>query len=210
MIRNRLAEILFERDIKVVRMAKEIGISRNTIANTASNTSEMLQMNTINKICGFLEITPCDFFHYIPIDIDFSFFEEDKIDLVKSWNLDNLKCKANFDIDMLIDITNKNEQFKIDTKITIKNDILSIIPFDDNKLELTIESTGEQIVKLTELFNEIPKEFKKMIYNNLVTEYKSYLLKNIDEEDKIDSLIKKREIIEGTEITFTNDFLKYY
>ena len=210
MIRNRLAEILFERDIKVVRMAKEIGISRNTIANTASNTSEMLQMNTINKICGFLEITPCDFFHYIPIDIDFSFFEEDKIDLVKSWNLDNLKCKANFDIDMLIDITNKNEQFKIDTKITIKNDILSIIPFDDNKLELTIESTGEQIVKLTELFNEIPKEFKKMIYNNLVTEHKSYLLKNIDEEDKIDSLIKKREIIEGTEITFTNDFLKYY
>ena len=210
MIRNRLAEILFERDIKVVRMAKEIGISRNTIANTASNTSEMLQMNTINKICGFLEITPCDFFHYIPIDIDFSFFEEDKIDLVKAWNLDNLKCKANFDIDMLIDITNKNEQFKIDTKITIKDDILSIIPFDDNKLELTIQSTGEQIVKLTELFNEIPKEFKKMIYNNLVTEYKSYLLKNIDEEDKIDSHIKKREIIEGAEITFTNDFLKYY
>lgn len=65
MIRNRLAEILFERDIKIVRIAKETGISRNTITNTASNNSEMLQMNTINKICGYLEITPCDFFDYI-------------------------------------------------------------------------------------------------------------------------------------------------
>lgn len=74
MIRNRLAEILFERDIKIVRIAKETGISRNTITNTASNNSEMLQMNTINKICGYLEITPCDFWLY-SIDIDFAFWK---------------------------------------------------------------------------------------------------------------------------------------
>ncbi|PXA00023.1 XRE family transcriptional regulator, partial [Staphylococcus pseudintermedius] len=55
MIRNRLAELLFERDIKIVRISKETGISRNTITNTASNNSEMLQMNTINKICRYLD-----------------------------------------------------------------------------------------------------------------------------------------------------------
>ena len=43
MIRNRLAEILFERDIKITDIANGTGISRNTISNTASNNSDMLK-----------------------------------------------------------------------------------------------------------------------------------------------------------------------
>ncbi|EGQ2924948.1 XRE family transcriptional regulator, partial [Staphylococcus pseudintermedius] len=98
MIRNRLAELLFERDIKIVRISKETGISRNTITNTASNNSEMLQMNTINKICRYLDITPCEFFDYIPIDIDVTFYEDDKIDIVDDWSLDSGEYRIKFDV----------------------------------------------------------------------------------------------------------------
>ncbi|MZP63641.1 helix-turn-helix domain-containing protein [Staphylococcus pseudintermedius] len=101
MIRNRLAELLFERDIKIVRISKETGISRNTITNTASNNSEMLQMNTINKICRYLDITPCEFFDYIPIDIDVTFYEDDKIDIVDDWSLDSGEYRIKFDVDVL-------------------------------------------------------------------------------------------------------------
>lgn len=207
MIRNRLAEILFERDIKIVRIAKETGISRNTITNTASNSSEMLQMNTINKICGYLEITPCDFFDYIPIDIDFTFFENDDIELVPH---EDFEIEAKFDIDMLIDINNKNEQYKIDTKIILENKMLSTLPFDDNKIKLSIECSNKEKEELKSIFSEIPKEFKKIIYNNLVTEYKSFILKHMDIYKKIHGFDTEYDLINHSDFEFTNDFLKYY
>ncbi|WP_145463307.1 helix-turn-helix domain-containing protein [Staphylococcus haemolyticus] len=210
MIRNRLAEILFERDIKIVRISKETGISRNTITNTASNNSEMLQMNTINKICGYLDITPCEFFEYIPIDIDFSFFENSKIDIVNDWKLDHINCRANFDIDLLLDIDFKGEKYKIDTKIVVLDNILTTLPFGDEELKLSIESDENQINTLTNIFSEIPKEFKKMIYNNLVSEYKSFVSKHMDLNEKVDEFMTKKEIMKRTVFSITNDFLKYY
>ena len=36
-------------------------------------------MNTINKICTYLNITPSDFFEFIPIDIDFEFYKTDDL-----------------------------------------------------------------------------------------------------------------------------------
>ena len=50
----------------------------------------------------------------------------------------------NFDIDMLIDITNKNKQYKIDTKIVLDNSTTSITPFEDNKIKLSIECSNEE------------------------------------------------------------------
>ncbi|WP_341636584.1 helix-turn-helix transcriptional regulator [Staphylococcus casei] len=210
MIRNRLAEILFEREIKVVRIAKETGISRNTITNTASNNSEMLQMNTINKICGYLKITPCDFFDYIPIDIDFSFYENSSIDIVNDWKLDNLECRVNFDIDLLLDIDFKGDKKRIDTKIVPEKDVISTLPFIDNEIKLSIQSNDGQLDDLMTVFNEIPKEFKKIIYHNLINEYKSFLLKHINGDEKIDEISKKSDLIINANYSITNSFLKYY
>ena len=139
MIRNRLAELLFERDIKIVRMSKEIGISRNTITNTASNNSEMLQMNTINKICSYLKITPCEFFDYIPLDIEFSFFEDQSIDIVAGWNLSLIECQINLDIDLLLDIESEGKNYKIDTKLIPSTNIILNMTPTENNIALTID-----------------------------------------------------------------------
>ncbi|HGN7138205.1 TPA: helix-turn-helix domain-containing protein [Staphylococcus aureus] len=210
MIRNRLAEILFEREIKVVRIAKETGISRNTITNTASNNSEMLQMNTINKICSYLKITPCDFFDYIPIDIDFSFYENSSIDIVNDWKLDDFERRVIFDIDLLLDIDFKGDKKKIDTKIVPEKDVISTLPFVDNEIKLSIKSNDGQLDTLMTIFNEIPKEFKKIIYHNLINEYKSFLLKHINEGEKTDEISTKSDLIVNANYSITNSFLKYY
>lgn len=95
----------------------------------------------------------------------------------------------NFDIDMLIDITNKNKQYKIDTKIVLDNSTTSITPFEDNKIKLSIECSNEEKIQLTSIFNEIPKEFKKLIYNNLVDKYKSFILKELSDNKRIGAFI---------------------
>lgn len=209
MIRNRLAELLFERDIKIVRMSKEIGISRNTITNTASNNSEMLQMNTINKICSYLKITPCEFFDYIPLDIEFSFFENQSIDIVAGWNLSLIECQINLDIDLLLDIESEGKNYKIDTKLIPSTNIILNMTPTENNIALTIDSDEKQLNTLKEIFKDIPKEFKKVIYNNLISEYKKFIAKNIDLDEIVEGNTK-RDLINTLNFTLTNDFIKYY
>ncbi|WP_099991096.1 helix-turn-helix domain-containing protein [Staphylococcus pseudintermedius] len=208
MIRNRLAELLFERDIKIVRISKETGISRNTITNTASNNSEMLQMNTINKICRYLDITPCEFFDYIPIDIDVTFYEDDKIDIVDDWSLDSGDYRIKFDVDLLLDIDIEGRKQKIDSKIIVENTVITSFPFQD--IMLSIQTNDTQMQELISIFNTIPKEFKKLIYKNLIERYKEFILEHIDPNDALDSLTYKYHLIDGATFVITNDFLKYY
>lgn len=73
MIRNRIASILADRGIKISRASLELpNLSRNTITNTASNSGKMIQLETIDTLCQYLNITPSDFFEYLPFDLDFT------------------------------------------------------------------------------------------------------------------------------------------
>ena len=72
MIRNRLASLLEDRGIKISRAAMELpNISRNTITNTASNNGKMIQLETIDTLCQYLNITPAEFFEYLPFDLEY-------------------------------------------------------------------------------------------------------------------------------------------
>ena len=72
MIRNRLASLLADRGIKISRAAMELpNISRNTITNTASNNGKMIQLETIDTLCQYLNITPAEFFEYLPFDLEY-------------------------------------------------------------------------------------------------------------------------------------------
>ena len=71
MLRNRLKELMTERNLKASRVANDIpNLSRNTINTVANNKGKMLQLETINSLCEYLEISPSDFFEYLPFDID--------------------------------------------------------------------------------------------------------------------------------------------
>ncbi|MBF7122494.1 helix-turn-helix domain-containing protein [Pediococcus pentosaceus] len=73
MLRNRLAEILAERKLRISRVANDIpDLSRNTITSVAQNDGKMIQLNTINLLCQYLEISPSEFFEYLPFDISFT------------------------------------------------------------------------------------------------------------------------------------------
>ncbi|TPR40433.1 helix-turn-helix domain-containing protein [Apilactobacillus micheneri] len=67
MIKNRLSKILSEKNLTISRVANDIpDLSRNTINSIANNKTKMIQMNTVNQLCQYLEVTPNDFFMFIP------------------------------------------------------------------------------------------------------------------------------------------------
>ncbi|WP_461244914.1 helix-turn-helix domain-containing protein [Secundilactobacillus muriivasis] len=71
MIRNNLSVLMAEKRIKVVDLSNATGISKNTITSTAKNYGKMIQLETINKICQALDVSPTDFFEYAPFDFDY-------------------------------------------------------------------------------------------------------------------------------------------
>jgi len=72
-IRNNLAVLLAERSLKITRVARDTAISRNTITSTAQNDGKMIQLETINKLCQYLDVNPEQFFEYLPFDISGNF-----------------------------------------------------------------------------------------------------------------------------------------
>lgn len=66
MIKNRLAILLAERQLKITKVAKDTGISRNTITSTVQNDGSMIKLDTIETLCNYLNVEPKDFFDYSP------------------------------------------------------------------------------------------------------------------------------------------------
>jgi DNA-binding Xre family transcriptional regulator len=66
LIKNNLAVLMAKKQRRVNELANETNLSRHTITTTAQNDGKMIQLNTINKLCQALEVTPGDFFEYEP------------------------------------------------------------------------------------------------------------------------------------------------
>lgn len=76
MIRNNLSILMSERNMKNSYLSAKTGISKNTISATSSNDGKMIQLETINKICQVLEVSPCEFFSYLPFDLEIKIYPE--------------------------------------------------------------------------------------------------------------------------------------
>lgn len=74
MIRNNLSLLLTERNLKITKVSNDTNISRTTLTALNQNDNKMIQMETINTLCKYLKVTPCDFFDYSPIDVTFAFY----------------------------------------------------------------------------------------------------------------------------------------
>ncbi|WP_137601184.1 helix-turn-helix domain-containing protein [Paucilactobacillus nenjiangensis] len=80
MIRNNLAVLMAKKQRRVNELANETNLSRHTITTTAQNDGKMIQLDTINKLCQALKITPSDFFEFVPFDFDYSFNLDKELD----------------------------------------------------------------------------------------------------------------------------------
>lgn len=75
MLRNNLSMLLTERQLRISKLANDTGISRTTLTSLSTNSSKMVQIETVNKLCQVLKISPADFFEYVPFDFEYTFDE---------------------------------------------------------------------------------------------------------------------------------------
>jgi len=154
-IRNNLAVLLAERSLKITRVANDTGISRNTITSTAQNDGKMIQLETINKLCQYLDVDPEQFFEYLPFDISGN-FSLNHMDYTLNYlddvaNVDNVTSAVitEFDMDSFISVSSVTKNgnttittldCKIEADLSDNNSVygadksfkLTLIPDDDN------------------------------------------------------------------------------
>lgn len=180
MIRNRLAELMQLKGVKVVQLAKETGISRNTITNTVQNDSEMYRLDTINKICHTLNITPCDFFEYSPIEIDIDISHDpDVLHIGRTVNDSYVADDVNLELDIIFTLVKDGIANNIyGTLKYLPQSVITTNTLHTSSITYSLEMNENQN-NLNELLSEVNKlssGFKTMIYKKMINEIKTYLV----------------------------------
>lgn len=75
MIKHNLKVILAENNIRISKLANDTGIARTTISALCENHSKGIQLDTMDKLCRYLKVTPADLFVYAPVDISPKVFD---------------------------------------------------------------------------------------------------------------------------------------
>ncbi|MGE7954963.1 helix-turn-helix domain-containing protein [Lysinibacillus xylanilyticus] len=226
MIRNRLAALMAERGLKITRVAKDTGISRNTITAISQNDSEMMRMETINTLCKYLGVTPSEFYEYEPLDIDFFVeinfcrysLQERPTD---SFITENYLSITTADIDVIMDVKRNQHTQSFDLLgKTINSVELGNSDIFGANIPLTIEfdNENEKYIFINEIYNKISASFHQDIYKNLENklnhELQSYLIKKINEDtlDNDDIFQKNLEkgIQQSIKVNLQSDVFKKF
>lgn len=68
MLKCSLAILLAEKKLRISKVSGDTGISRTTLTSLSNNYSQGIQLDTLNKLCLYLQVTPDRLFAYIPFD----------------------------------------------------------------------------------------------------------------------------------------------
>lgn len=203
LIRNRLKELMIERGLKASRLAHDIpNLSRNTINTTANNNGKMLQLETINSLCEYLEVTPQDFFEYLPFDVEISIDADNDYEEMSTSNDGDQYMISPFYLNLYINkaVNSVNKGLSQETfelSIVCKNGIKTTSPLFSDQInmqnEAVLDSPSMSVVlgnpplqtskDKANIFvnfweNELSAGFQEMIK----TEIKVKLLDYFDEE----------------------------
>ncbi|MGG5372021.1 helix-turn-helix domain-containing protein [Enterococcus sp. AZ196] len=202
MIRNNLSILMSERGIKNSTLSAKTGISKNTISSTAQNDGKMIQLETINKICQVLGVTPTDFFSYIPYDIDFKLSLKSvttRFSVNDVHEIDKIFLET-VDLDLLLVVERAGTQ--------INEFLFKTIKFSDGNIFTTnifIDLATEDS-SLHEFWKNIPTAFRSDITSNISKtvrgELRDAIIDEIQENQAshVDDLIT---LIENLEIEVT-------
>lgn len=205
MIRNRLSILLAERNLKITKVAKDTGISRNTITSTAQNDGKMIQLETINALCTYLGVTPGDFFEYIPYDVECSIFTN-SFD-VKFEHMDYELVNAypsTFNFDLFISIKGKQNNLEA----ALEGEILSVNYVRESgknlcfiQIELDQIENEDAIKKffsdLSPGFSfDVENKIEEVIHNELSNQITNYIMSSSnDVSDELAEILNDRTTI---------------
>lgn len=181
MIKNRLAELLAQRQLKITKVAKDTGISRNTITATAQNDGTMIKLETIDILCNYLGVTPSEFFEFIPVLFDINVMTTN---LELDYHRDSAYTLVGFDAvtytsDIFLDITyhGKKTEFSLECQASLAKSNIHEVIFD---IHFTSQQELEMFQNLSAKINsymfssKIAKTLSESLLKDFETQFMDY------------------------------------
>lgn len=66
MIKCHLSRLMGERKLKISDVARDTGLHRNTITLLYQETATRIDLEAIDKLCQYFEVTVADLLEYLP------------------------------------------------------------------------------------------------------------------------------------------------
>lgn len=163
-----------ERQLKITRVANDTRISRTTLTALSQEQSKGVQLDTLNTLCNYFNITPCEFFDYIPYEFS--------INVVNSDDETSLEIPVDFiekniNYDLFINVYN-NRGLKI--KIYSLHSVLSLqnIIVDDWNDETNMFQNEMKTSATFRIYNKSDDDetFLEFLNNNFSVQWRKYIL----------------------------------
>lgn len=130
MIKNNFNTLMAERQLKITRVSNDTGISRTTLTALSQEMSKGVQLDTLNTLCIYLNITPCEFFDYLPFDLEYN-IEQDTEEVVINNNRCDLDYTTHCDYILFINMKEKTQNKTFEIKINVEKTYNLTNPIDD-------------------------------------------------------------------------------
>lgn len=202
MIINRLSELMGERRIKISKLSVDTGIARSTLTPIYYNKSEMIKIDTINKLCKYFQVHVAQFFESTFFDIHFEFnkeLEENNVYLkrndegIQEYNFNALSTVTIEDLNSNKEIIHLNmdcleDSVLIDTLVDAKgNGKFELAEKSELKFSFYFQSIEEEV-----LFSKYVAAMSFGMYSVLISQltdkYQSFLIETLEKDDNLKEL----------------------
>lgn len=154
MIKNNFNTLMAERQLKITRVSNDTGISRTTLTALSQEMSKGVQLDTLNTLCKYFNITPCEFFDYLPFDLEYNIEQDTEEELVPN-SKDGIEYTTSCDYILFINMKGKNQNKTFEIKISvektynltdiIEGNLYESLKFDINNIDIIIVGNPEAL-----------------------------------------------------------------
>lgn len=156
MLKNNLAVLLAEKQLKITKVSDDTNLSRTTLTALSQNKSLRIDIETLDTLCVYLGVSIAEFFDFyqfkitsnlemIDIEISYDNFEDSSPTNIKDYFLSD----CNFYLEI-----NAFGYKNVNSKMIFKGSI-----FDGASILLTPKTT-EKVDTFTNWWNSIPKNLR--------------------------------------------------
>lgn len=185
MIKNNFNTLMAERQLKITRVSNDTGISRTTLTSLSQEMSKGVQLDTLNTLCKYFNITPCEFFDYLPFDLEYNIEQDTEEELVPN-SEDGIEYTTKCDYILFINMKGKNQnktfEIKIDVEKTynltdpIEGNLYEYLKFDINNIDILIVGNPEAL-SFIELVNGLSASWQTKIQLDILLFISTYFTK---------------------------------
>ena len=183
MIKNNFNELMAQKKLKITRVSNDTGISRPTLTTLTRDGGKGIQYDTLNTLCNYFNITPGEFFDYIPYEFTIRIIdsENEENDVfnndILSFNIKNYE--------LFINVLNTKgsviHTFSLYCVLAHKQvELLST-----NKENLVSTEKTDKKIKATFLIDtktDDEETFLTFLKNNFTVQWRFYILEYIENE----------------------------